>query len=560
MSCPVCAADNATGATQCVACGALLSSSPLLRPGAVIANRYELLAPLGRGGMGIVFKARDRMLDETVAVKFLDVGVAPSPVAAERFRAEIRLARKVTHRGVCRIFEYGEDAGLRYISLAYVDGVDLKRLLSEKGSLPSHQAIELGIAVAEALQAIHDEGIVHRDLKTSNLMQDSRGVVRLMDFGLAKEWMAAGPGATASGQVVGTPDYMSPEQAEGRKADQRSDIFALGVVLYELLTGALPFPADTPMAALVKRLQEEPRLDGPAAASIPRPVVAVLRKALARDPQQRFATASDLADALRYVRHAGDSVGEGLLEQRHRAETAFEWTDAAGAAAPYRAARPAPPRAEPARGRKPLVWLTALFGMLSALSWAVAWNSYEARSRDAEPTSRAPAPSPPGPTAAASEPGIWVTPAVAATADPELARSGAPPPAPSQARRPTKEVSPLRTAAPSPEAETSSATAMSAAIPAPPSASPSSVARPPEPTAAPSTGALQLLVVPAAEALVDGRSLGEISSSELALAPGPHVVRILHPDYQPLQRIVTVRAGETTRLVLDLAEKAIRRR
>jgi serine/threonine protein kinase len=277
-----------------------VTSSPSV--GSLIASRYELLSRLGQGGMGMVFKARDRMLGETVAVKVLRPEALDSPEMAARFRAEIVLARSVSHRNVCRIHEYGEDGGLCFISMAFVDGDDLKSLIRRGGPLSPVRTFEVASQVADGLQAIHDEGIVHRDLKTSNLMVDRRGIVRVMDFGIAKQWEGGGAGSlTAAGQIVGTPEYMSPEQIRGRRLDPRSDLYSLGIVVHEMLTGRTPFACATPIATLMRHLQEELHVEDAAAAGLPEAVVPILRRALAKEPADRFESARAMAEALRWA-------------------------------------------------------------------------------------------------------------------------------------------------------------------------------------------------------------------------------------------------------------------
>ena len=222
--------------------------------------------------------------------------------AARRFKSEIRLARRVTHPNVCRIHDYGDDGGRLYISMELVEGRDLKQVL-RSGELDAGQAFDVALQVAAGLQAIHDVGIVHRDLKTPNLMRDAdTGRVRIMDFGIARS-LAPQPGAaTATGIAVGTPDYMSPEQALGHKVDTRSDLYAFGVVVFELFTGELPFHGDTPMAVLLKHIHEPPPLD--ASRRLPPALVPVLRRALAKDVAARYATADEMAAALVQARDA----------------------------------------------------------------------------------------------------------------------------------------------------------------------------------------------------------------------------------------------------------------
>ena len=297
-TCPSCAAETKPSASVCAKCGGTLEP-PGLQPGAVVAARYEVQGRLGAGGMGVVYKARDRMLDEVVALKVLRRDDTGSDEMARRFRSEIRLARAVSHRNVCRIHEYGEEGDFRYVSMAFVDGVDLRRMLRDRGRFSGEEAASLTVQVAEALEAIHAEGIVHRDLKPGNVMVDGRGVARVMDFGIAKQWEnAAAVGMTGTGMLVGTPTYMSPEQIRGEKLDGRSDLYSLGVVVFELTTGRTPFRGDTPLAMLFKHINEAPPLHGPEAEMIPPPIVPVLERALAKDREERYATAREMAEAL----------------------------------------------------------------------------------------------------------------------------------------------------------------------------------------------------------------------------------------------------------------------
>ncbi len=301
ITCPSCKAKNDDGAEACFTCGRAFAA---LTQGAVIANRYEVQRPIGRGGMGMVYRAHDRMLDETVAIKVLRSELTGTSEAAKRFRSEIKLARKVSHRNVCRIHEYGEDGSIRYISMEYVDGTDIKQILREEG-LTLDEAFQVCVQVADGLQAIHDVGIIHRDMKTPNIMLirdgSRRPIVRLMDFGIAKvESSGTSGGLTTTGQIMGTPEYMSPEQCLGEKIDYRSDIYAAGIVTYETFTGQVPFKGDTPVATLFKHIQDPIPLEGgPVAARIPPPLVPVIRRALAKNRADRFATAQELASSLR---------------------------------------------------------------------------------------------------------------------------------------------------------------------------------------------------------------------------------------------------------------------
>src|SRR5579864_1581310 len=225
-----------------------------IKPGSLLGNRYEILDILGQGGMGAVYKARDRELDRLVAVKVIRPELAGQIEILQRFKQELILARKVTHRNVIRIFDLGEGDGIKFITMEYLEGRDLKSLLTEEGKLAPDRAIEIVQQVCLALEAAHAEGVVHRDLKPQNIMVDQQGRASVMDFGIARSLEFGG--ATQTGALIGTPEYMSPEQVRGEPADARSDLFTLGVIFQEVLTGALPYQAETAMASMFKRTKE----------------------------------------------------------------------------------------------------------------------------------------------------------------------------------------------------------------------------------------------------------------------------------------------------------------
>jgi hypothetical protein len=301
MVCPFCQVDNATGDSVCFSCGHSLATVNMIRKGSVIASRYEVLTPLGKGGMGTVYKAHDRSLDDIVALKVLRGEMAGESDIMRRFRGEIRIARKVRHRNTCGIHEYGEDGALRYLVMELIEGSDLRQVIKQKGGLSPQEAFDYSMQIADGLAAIHDAGIIHRDLKTANIMRDQQGLLRLMDFGIAKEWEEE---VTATGAILGTPEYLSPEQARGDRTDPRTDIYSLGIVIFELFTGDVPFRGDTPLATAFKHVNEAPPLDGPRAAALPAPVVAVLKKALAKDPNDRHADVRALLADLRLAAQA----------------------------------------------------------------------------------------------------------------------------------------------------------------------------------------------------------------------------------------------------------------
>jgi HEAT repeat protein/tRNA A-37 threonylcarbamoyl transferase component Bud32 len=301
MICPACETGNQPAATVCVSCDKPLST--MMPPGSLVAGRYEVLSILGHGGMGVVYKAQDRILDEPVALKVLRPHLALTHHLAIRFHSEIKLARKVRHRNVCAIHEYGEDGPHRYIAMEFVEGINLRELVRERGPLPPQQACEVALQVLTGLEAVHDLGIVHCDLTAANIMRDTQGVIRLMDFGLAKVRRAEDSATPEIGTLEGTPEYMSPEQVHGSAVvDFQSDLYSLGIILFELLTGEVPFHGPSLVETMRMHVLDPPPLDGPRGILLPAELVPVLRKALAKDPAERYATARGMAKALRLIR------------------------------------------------------------------------------------------------------------------------------------------------------------------------------------------------------------------------------------------------------------------
>ncbi|HJS56877.1 MAG TPA: serine/threonine-protein kinase [Vicinamibacteria bacterium] len=271
-----------------------------LQPGHVLGARYEVLAPLGRGGMSTVFRSRDRATGGDVAVKVMGAEWAGRRDMRERFRTEMLVAQKVRHRNVCRILDCGEDGRRLYLVTELIDGLDLKSLLTASGGLPAEHAFEGSIQLARGLQAIHDAGIVHRDVKSPNVIVDRSGRFRLLDFDLAERIEEAGRGDRD--EVHGTPEYMSPEQARGEAAGFASDVYSLAVVVFELFTGELPFKGETAAATARKQVEEAPPLQGPRVARLPPPLLPILRKSLDKDPARRYPRARSLVEALRLAR------------------------------------------------------------------------------------------------------------------------------------------------------------------------------------------------------------------------------------------------------------------
>jgi len=268
----------------------------MLQAGDVLADRYEIVKLLGEGGMGAVYRARDRELDRLVAVKVIRPELARNAQILQRFKQELILARQVTHRNIIRIFDLGSAQGTRFITMEYIEGEDLSGVVARRGKLPSEEAAGIIVQVANGLQAAHSEGVVHRDLKPQNIMLDPQGKALVMDFGIARSM--DGGNMTRTGALMGTPTYMSPEQAQGQKVDARSDLYTLGIIFYELLTGSPPFEADNPMATLVRRIQEKPKPPVEIEPSTPKPVNDMVLKMLATLPADRFQTAAEVVQAL----------------------------------------------------------------------------------------------------------------------------------------------------------------------------------------------------------------------------------------------------------------------
>jgi eukaryotic-like serine/threonine-protein kinase len=273
-----------------------ISAFQSLQPGVLFGGRYEILGVLGQGGMGAVYKARDRELDRLIALKVIRPELATDPAILLRFKQELILSRNITHKNVVRIYDLGEAEGIRFISMEYVDGEDLRTLLRRQGKFPLREAIAVVEQVCRALDSAHSEGVIHRDLKPQNIMRDKHGRIVVMDFGLARS--LGDTGMTQTGAIVGTLEYMSPEQALGSTLDQRSDIFSVGLIFYELLTGKAPYEADTAIASLMKRTREEARSASDVDASVPPSLSAIVSRCLEREPANRYHSSVELLQQL----------------------------------------------------------------------------------------------------------------------------------------------------------------------------------------------------------------------------------------------------------------------
>jgi serine/threonine protein kinase/Flp pilus assembly protein TadD len=305
MKCPKCQSDNLDTSTFCSDCGTNLTTPkdiPItktietpkeeLTTGSVFAGRYKIVTELGKGGMGSVYRAIDNEINEEIALKLIKPEISSDEKTIERFKNELKTARRIAHKNVCKMYYIGEESGIRYITMEYVEGQDLKRLIRQTSQLAIPTALSIVKQICEGLAEAHKLGVVHRDLKPNNIMIDDDGNARIMDFGIARSLKAKG--ITGSGVMIGTPEYMSPEQVEAKEIDQRSDIYSLGVLLYEMTTSRLPFEADTPFAVGMKHKGEAPKDPKEFNNQIPEELSHVILKCLEKDKEQRYQRAEDL--------------------------------------------------------------------------------------------------------------------------------------------------------------------------------------------------------------------------------------------------------------------------
>lgn len=267
-----------------------------IQPGQTLAGRYKIERELGRGGMGAVFLARDTQLGELVALKVISPHLSGDPASAERFRREASAARKVTHPNVIRIYDIGEEQGILFLSMEFFSGMTLMELLVRRGPPPLAEARSILEQIADGLFAVHQAGIVHRDLKPQNVLINEARQIKLIDFGLAKS--AFFHGMTATGLILGTPEYMAPEQIRGQAVDARSDVYAFGCVAYHLLCGVPPFRGDSPIAVGFLHCNQAPEPPRRLRPEIPEATEAALLKALSKEPSQRFVDMEEMKRAL----------------------------------------------------------------------------------------------------------------------------------------------------------------------------------------------------------------------------------------------------------------------
>ena len=328
IKCPKCQFENPDDTLYCGKCTTPLKpleeisatktfETPVkgLTSGTTFATRYEVVEELGKGGMGRVYKALDKEINEEVAIKLLKPEIASDESTVERFRNELKFARKISHKNVCRMYHIAKDEETPYITMEYVKGEDLKSFIRRKGKLSDEEALSIAKQVSEGLAEAHRLGVVHRDLKPQNIMIDEEGDAKIMDFGIAR-WVEA-PGVTQTGVMIGTPDYLSPEQAEGEEADHRADIYSLGVILYEMVTGSVPFKGDTALSVALKhksKLPPNPRELNP---EISEELNKLILICMEKDREIRYQTATELLADIQNIEE-GIPLGERKLPARRK--------------------------------------------------------------------------------------------------------------------------------------------------------------------------------------------------------------------------------------------------
>jgi serine/threonine protein kinase len=337
--CPKCQHENPKDSIFCGRCATLLPASEKpalsvtrtleipageLARGTVFAGRYEILEELGGGGMGKVYRVYDRNLEEEVALKLIRPEIAADRKAIERFRNEIKIARKITHKNVCRMHDLGEAEGTSFITMEYVRGEDLRSFIHRAKQLTVGASVSIAHQIAEGLAEAHKLGIVHRDLKPGNIMIDKEGNAKIMDFGIARSLL--GKGLTGEGAIIGTPEYMSPEQVEGKEADQRADIYALGVILFEMLVGSPPFEGETPFSIANKHKTEPPPVPKKLLPQIPEELNKLILRCLEKDREQCYQTAEELVAGLSAIEQSLPSTDRALTRAKTRIKTSREVT------------------------------------------------------------------------------------------------------------------------------------------------------------------------------------------------------------------------------------------
>jgi serine/threonine protein kinase len=315
MKCPECAGELPDGSGICGQCGirikptregsdahtrTLETPSVHLSPGLSFADRYQIIEELGKGGMGTVYRALDLKLDEEVAIKVIRPEIASDPDTVIRFGHELKLARRISHRNIGRLYELMESQGHHYITMEYIPGEDLRRLIKKTKPVPVEKAVTIAAQICEGLREAHRLGIVHRDLKPGNILIDKEGNARILDFGIARS--VDSEGMTRVGMTVGTPEYMSPEQVDGRDTDERADIYSLGIILFEMVTGKRPFEGKNAFAIGYKHLMVPPQDPVQFNPDIPLDLSRFILQCLQKDRTDRYLGAAEALAELKRIR------------------------------------------------------------------------------------------------------------------------------------------------------------------------------------------------------------------------------------------------------------------
>ncbi len=333
MQCPACRTENSAESKFCRECATplpqgtgpasltrTLEAGPLeLSRGMLFAGRYEIIEALGAGGMGRVYRAHDTKLNEEVALKLINPEIAADKKTVERFHNEIKVARKIRHKNVCAVYDFHEEGRTLFLTMEYVRGEDLKSLIHRTKTLSVGTSLAIARQIAEGLGEAHKLGVIHRDLKPGNVMIDKDGNAKIMDFGIAR--VIREKGVTGEGAVIGTPEYMSPEQAEGKEADRRSDIYSLGIILYEMLTGQVPFDGDTPLSIAMKQKLVAPRDPRDLVSDLPDGLSLLILKCLEKNEEKRYRDADELLRELDGIERGTTALEPRVPKTRSPAPT-----------------------------------------------------------------------------------------------------------------------------------------------------------------------------------------------------------------------------------------------